>query len=453
MLRRWSWSPGSHTAERLLIFTRYPEPGRTKTRLIPHLGAEEAARLHTEMVRHTLAWADDLARLCDVGVEVHFTGGDLASMQSLFGSQREYCAQAEGDLGARMAHASEMAFRGGARRVVIVGTDCPDLSSDRAASAFHSLAAHDVVLGPALDGGYYLIGLSCARPEIFQEIAWGSERVLAQTLAAAERHALSVQRLAPLDDVDLPEDLPVWQGARAKAVRPAGGGRLSIIIPTLDESAVIGDTLKVLQAAIAPDADCEIIVVDGGSRDTTIEIVRRQGVRTMASERGRARQMNAGAQATSGEILLFLHADTGLPADFEATIRALLTDRTVVAGAFRLAFDAPGMGLRCIERLANLRSSWRGMPYGDQALFFPAKVFRTVGGFPELPIMEDFVLIDALRRRGRVALAPSSVRTSPRRWQKLGVVRTTLINLAMIVGYRLGISPQRLARWYRGGRG
>lgn len=452
MWRRWNWSPGSHIAQRLLIFTRYPEPGRTKTRLIPHLGAEGAAKLHAELVRHTLAWADDLARLCDVAVEVHFTGGDTASMQSLFGPQRDYRPQVDGDLGDRMAHACERAFRTGARRVVVVGTDCPDLSADRVATAFRSLATHDVVVGPALDGGYYLIGLSRAQPALFREIAWGSERVLAQTLATAEHEALSVQQLPPLDDIDLPDDLPVWQGARAVAARAAGVGRLSIVIPALNESAVIGDTLEALQAIRVSDGDCEIIVVDGGSHDTTIEIARRHAVRTVLAERGRARQMNVGAQAATGEMLLFLHADTRLPSDFEATIRALLADRAVVAGAFRLAIDAPGMGLRCVELLANLRSRWRGLPYGDQALFFPAPVFHTVGGFPELPIMEDFVLIDWLRRRGRVVIASSSVRTSPRRWQKLGVLRTTLINQAMIAGYRLGVSPQRLARWYRGGR-
>jgi len=442
---RWlRWKP-RRAVERLLILARFPQPGRAKTRLIPTLGAAPAARLHTEMVWHTLAWADDLARLTAVQVEIHFAGGDEARMRAQFGSNRYYREQVGEELGARMVHACEVAFGAGAQRVVIVGTDCPDLSAERASEAFRALTTHDVVLGPALDGGYYLIGLSQPRPSLFSGIDWGTERVLAQTVAAAQCEHLSIAQLERLADVDVPQDLPTWERART-ATR---SGTISIIIPTLNEGANLAATLAAIRRGVSPYGDVELIVVDGGSRDDTVEIATEGGAQVITSEPGRARQMNKGSVTARGEILLFLHADTRLPTDFDLEIHASLVDPAVVVGAFRLGIDGSGIGLRLVERMANWRARWRGLPYGDQALFIPRWIFRTVGGFPELDLMEDFALVDALRRRGLVALAKSSVCTSARRWQRLGVARTTLVNQMLIAGYRLGVSPQRLAAWYR----
>jgi rSAM/selenodomain-associated transferase 2 len=160
--------------------------------------------------------------------------------------------------------------------------------------------------------------------------------------------------------------------------------------------------------------------------------------------------MNAGAQAASGSILLFLHADTRLPAGFDAAVRTILQDAVVVGGAFQFGIDAPGLRFRILERLVNLRASWLGMPYGDQGLFLRKDTFTELGGFPELPIMEDFELVKRLRRRGRIRIVPLPATTSARRWQEVGVWRTTWINQKIILGYCLGVSPQRLARWYYG---
>ncbi|MBX3413218.1 MAG: TIGR04283 family arsenosugar biosynthesis glycosyltransferase [Pirellulales bacterium] len=448
---RWLRLGTGRSAERLLIFARYPEVGTTKTRLIPALGASGAARLHADMVRHTLAWADDLARVRDVAVEIHFAGGDEAGMRREFGAGRRYRIQAGADLGARMAQASAAAFAEGATRIVIVGTDCPELSAERVAEAFRALDTQEVALGPAVDGGYYLIGLARPRPALFAGIDWGTERVLEQTLAVARRHVLSVASLGPLADVDEPGDLPRWQRVQAGRSSARSMASLSIIIPTLDEAGGLAASLGAVRAGIGEQDESEVIVVDGGSRDDTVAIAREHGATVIAAEQGRAYQMNAGGQAARGDTLLFLHADTLLPQRFASVVNETLGDRDVLLGAFRLRIEAPGIGFRAVEQWVNWRATWRGLPYGDQALFMPAWVFRTLGGFPTLPIMEDFVLVDTLRRRGRVAIAPDVVCTSARRWQRLGVVRTTLVNQAIIAGYRLGISPQRLAAWYRAG--
>jgi rSAM/selenodomain-associated transferase 2 len=220
---------------------------------------------------------------------------------------------------------------------------------------------------------------------------------------------------------------------------------LSIVIPTLNEAATICATL----ASIPKSTDLEVIVVDGGSQDATVELARSSGARVLASSRGRARQMNAGAQAAAGELLLFLHADTQLPEGFEASIHQALAQHGTVAGAFRLRLDAPLRGLRLVERLANWRSEHLQLPYGDQGLFLKAELFRALGGFADISIMEDFELMQRLRHRGRVVTLPLAVVSSARRWKNLGIWKTTLINQAVIVAYCWGVDPSRIAGWYR----
>lgn len=206
--------------ERSIIFTRYPEPGKTKTRLIPALGASGAATLQRQMTEHTLSKVRELQSDCalrthtasPLSVEVRFAGGNLTLMQGWLGSDIVYQPQGEGDLGSRMARSLSSATSGGIERVVIIGTDCPGLNAQLMAQAFQVLyLSHDLVLGPAIDGGYYLIGLRCFIPELFCGINWGTAEVLQQTVHIANKLDLSVAYLPQLADVDRPEDLPVWE--------------------------------------------------------------------------------------------------------------------------------------------------------------------------------------------------------------------------------------------------
>lgn len=220
---------------------------------------------------------------------------------------------------------------------------------------------------------------------------------------------------------------------------------ISIIIPTLNEAKTLPYTLR----AIGTAANVEVVVADGGSTDDTCALALAGQATVVITQAGRANQMNGGAKIARGDILLFLHADTDLPPDFDDWIRCTLSQPGVVAGAFELAINGSAWGLRWVEWGVGLRSRWLQMPYGDQALFMRATVFWDLGGFPALPLMEDFELVRRLRQRGQVAIAPVSVLTSGRRWQKLGIVRTTLINQGIILAYLLGVDPARLARWYR----
>ncbi len=221
--------------------------------------------------------------------------------------------------------------------------------------------------------------------------------------------------------------------------------RISVIIPTLNEAHVIRTALESTRNA----SGVENIVVDGGSVDGTVDIARACCARIVDSPPGRACQMNRGADAASGELLVFLHADSRLPDGFDRHVRTLIDHSGVVAGAFQLGIDSPSFSLRMIEKAANWRSRHLQMPYGDQAIFLEKERFLLMGGFPNLPIMEDFEFVRRLRSQGRIVIAPVPATTSARRWQRLGPVHTTFINQMVILAFYAGVDPLRLALWYR----
>jgi rSAM/selenodomain-associated transferase 2 len=222
--------------------------------------------------------------------------------------------------------------------------------------------------------------------------------------------------------------------------------RISIIMPVLNESANLQRVIESTQ----PSDNIEVIVVDGGSTDDTCRVAVELGVKVIASPAGRSKQMNLGAAAATGDILLFLHGDSRLPLGFDRLIRQTMSvNQPPIAGAFRLGIEAPQVSLRWVERGVNWRSQVCQMPYGDQGIFLSAKVFNEIGGFPDLPIMEDFELMRRLRKRGKISIVPQPVMTSARRWLQKGILKTTLINQLMVLGYLVGISPTRLVELYR----
>lgn len=220
---------------------------------------------------------------------------------------------------------------------------------------------------------------------------------------------------------------------------------ISIIIPVLNEGKIIKATLD----RLTQYPEVEVIVVDGGSQDETVAIAQPLAKVITVKVRGRAGQMNAGAKQANADILLFLHADTQLPDNFvDLVTRTLRLNRTI-AGAFTLKISGRGISLRIVELLVKLRSQLFSLPYGDQAIFITKDNFDKAGGFAELPIMEDFEFIKRVKQLGKIAIAPATVTTSGRRWQKLGVWQTTFINQLVILGYYLSISPTKLAEFYR----
>jgi rSAM/selenodomain-associated transferase 2 len=220
---------------------------------------------------------------------------------------------------------------------------------------------------------------------------------------------------------------------------------VTVIIPALDEEACIGEAIDSAFAAGA----AEVIVADGGSRDATVAVACVHRARIIDGETMRSRQMNRAAAAASNDALVFLHADTLLPAGACELVVNMLTNG-VLFGGFRLQFSEPSRRLRIAASLINLRTRFTRCPWGDQAQFVSRTAFLESGGFLEIPIMEDYELAIRMKRRGRTVVLPETVTTSGRRFLQRGVLRTALTNWRIIAGWRMGADAEKLARIYRG---
>ncbi|MFW5971515.1 MAG: TIGR04283 family arsenosugar biosynthesis glycosyltransferase [Desulfovermiculus sp.] len=367
-------------------------------------------------------------------------------MRLLYGKDLSYRIQSSGDLGEKMYQAFRESWSTADSRLILIGADCPGLTPYTLGQALDALCSSELVLGPALDGGYYLLGvhrklgLENIR-ELLRGIEWGGERVLAQTRDKAAALGLQPAYLHPAQDIDRPEDLQNLPQLQNREANP----RLSVIVPTLNEQAHLEATLELLLEA----DNVQVIVADGGSTDATRRIAEAQGVQMVSSRAGRAAQMNSGAQAAVGQILLFVHADTKLPFLYEHMLRRAVLEQGRPGGSFRFGLDQHFFGARLVSALVNLRARYLGLPYGDQALFVRRDVFERLGGYPEVPIMEDVKLVRAMQGYGPMALIPAPALTSARRWQELGVLKTAWINQKVLLSSVLGLSLSRLQRSYR----
>ncbi len=222
---------------------------------------------------------------------------------------------------------------------------------------------------------------------------------------------------------------------------------ISIIVPVVNEA-------KVLPCLLRDARDwrvSEVVIVDGGSSDETLSLIRNAPyVKAITSPKGRCHQMNAGAAAATGDLLLFLHADSILPIPSSLWINEIttaLTDPHVVGGTFRLAIRPSSLFLKWISMIANLRSLFLGLPYGDQGIFVRSNVFKQMGGYRDIPLMEDVEFIQRLKQEGKIVLLKQVIATSARRWERGGAM-VSLRNILLLILYFLGVCPTRLARWY-----
>lgn len=223
---------------------------------------------------------------------------------------------------------------------------------------------------------------------------------------------------------------------------------VSVILPVLNEPDTINRFILDLQE-IASGGLVEVIVVDGDLRGGTINAITVEGVRTAVAEKGRARQMNCGAALATGEMLLFLHADTHLPTKAFSLIREAMDDIRCVAGAFDLGIHSPRKIFKITEIYVFLRTRLTRVPFGDQAIFIRRAYFEKIGGYGDIPLMEDVELMRGIRRRGdRICIIPVKVRTSSRRWEREGILCCTFRNWMLQLLYWMGMPPARLTKWY-----
>lgn len=438
-----------------MLLARYPRAGEVKTRVASEIGDEAALELHDRLTRAALERLMPLQACGDALVEVRTDAAFVPAASEWLApatprrARPRFRYQGDGDLGAKLVFAFSEAFTRQAPAALVVGADCPSLETSDLREALELLSAGaDVVLGPACDGGYWLVALtreSATRAApLFADIDWGTGEVLAQTLAAASDAGLRVELLRELPDCDVPADVPaataILDAEAASATAPA-----SVVIPALDDEALVGTAVS---AALAGGA-AEVIVVDGGSRDATMDAARAAGARVLGSPRGRARQMNAGAEEACGAIVVFTHADTVLPAGFAAAAREALSRPAAVAAAFDFAVPAGAAHARLIAAIGQARWRMTRVPYGDQCLGMRTATFRRLGGFADLPTMEDVEIAARLRRLGRIERIAMPAVTSARVWEEHGLVRPTLVNAIGIAAFRAGVDPERIATWRR----
>lgn len=221
--------------------------------------------------------------------------------------------------------------------------------------------------------------------------------------------------------------------------------QISVVIPTLNEANTISQCLD----AVAPQGPAETLVVDGGSDDETAAIAESRGATVVTAPRGRARQLNAGAALSRSQVLLFLHADCRLPPDGLRQIQQCV-EQGGAAGSFRHRIESPRRAYRVIEWGDHLRQRWLRAPYGDQALFVRRELFESLGRFPDVPLMEDLRFVRQLRRAVRLRVLPGPLTTSPRRWERRGLLRQFLLNQYLLIAERLGVPLEKLAELYYG---
>jgi hypothetical protein len=425
------------------VFTRLPQPGRSKTRLIPALGEAGAATLQREMTEHVVRQALVVRATGGARVEARIADGATAPARRWLGVP--CTTQGKGDLGERL----ERALVAGARRsavALVVGGDCPTVTAaDLRATAAAAKEAGAAII-PAADGGFCALALRAdlARSArgLLGGVAWGTERAGAQTLERVHAVCPTVVAMPTRADIDLPKDLPLWRAVRRAWYEPPVS--LAVVVPVLDEATALPALIERLAAEGA-----RVVVADGGSTDGCGEVARAAGATVVIGPTGRGAQLNAGAAAATADALLFLHADTRPPDGFARLVLDALADPETSLGAFRFSVDSDAPFMRLVETGTRLRGALLGMPYGDQGLFCRRVLFEALGGFAPYPVMEDYELVRRARRVGRIRVLPQAAPTSDRRWREQGVWRWTALNLATIARYHLGTSPDELAEWRR----
>ncbi len=423
----------------LILFTKYPKEGLVKTRLIPMIGAKNATALQKEMIEFTFHQCHSTGfPLC-----ICYTGSDEQSIKNLVSSflQKEHALQEEisskqyfsvqngNNIGARMENAFKEAFMRlfqkkemGRKKVLLLGSDCPTNRTQNIIDALTLLDTHTCVLGPSLDGGYYQVGLSTESMQdsekvyeaLFHDISWGTGDVFAQSLQNLKKHSVLFSTVETLKDVDYYEDIPP---------------KISVIIPTLNEEHNLQACLESLKIGFF----FEIIVADGGSTDRTADIAHRYGCTVLSCKKGRSSQMLCGTNLAQGEILLFLHADSVVPQDWDKHIRHVMDSKNDNSlGYFLFDVEENFSGKKWFIKGTNFRANALKRPYGDQGLFVRKKDFET-WDIQEIPMLEDVELVKTAKRHGKIVCTNSAIKTSGRRFVKHGLIKNIFMNQCVLL--------------------
>lgn len=403
----------------LIIFTRVPEPGKTKTRLMPYFTPKQCAKLHTCFLK-------DIAKMCgeleeDVFI-CHTPQDEKQILHTIFGTKAEYFLQSESGLGERMFEAIDFVLKKGYEACVLIGTDVPEVDSRDIRQAFELLETKEVVFAPVVDGGYYLVGMKEAKREVFEQKTYGHGNVLHDTMTGLQNCGITVGLLDEKNDIDTREDIVRFRERMRKNKQLQHSetgkylmrtGKISIILPIYNEEKTIQKMVKQLESL---KNKCEILFVDGGSTDRTLEYIGEEYT-VLHCEKGRGRQMNLGAKKSTGDILFFLHCDSELPEKPLEQIRTVMKDYRF--GCFGIAFHSKNFFMFTCRVISNHRIKDRKVVFGDQGIFIDRDLFFEVGMFPEIPLMEDYQFSLTLKERGeKIGITKNRIYTSDRRFPK-----------------------------------
>lgn len=446
-----------HNSNALIIFTREPEPGKTKTRMMPYLSAEQCAELHRCMLRDI---AKEMKHV-NADVIVAHTGGDPLFLKSIMKERSfrkkavTYISQRGDGIGERMENAIADALDMGYQKAVLIGTDIPEIEAESIDAAFALLDAYDACIGPTEDGGYYLIGMKDVHHSAFEIKEYGTGSVFEETVRSMEDDGLTAGRADLYADMDTPEDAAGYRSRMREdpQLRRSCTGRflrdamrISVIIPVFNESSEIRKMLGQLE----PYRDeCEIIFVDGGSTDDTAAIIEDAGFRILRSKKGRGIQMNTGALASAGDVLFFLHCDSVLPDGFTDEIRRVMSASEW--GCFGVRFPSRNFFMLTNRLISNHRALVRRLPFGDQGIFIDRDVFFETGMYPDLPVMEDYAFSLRLRRYGfRTGMTRKRIISSARRYGSgsRSILKTEISMWKMRHLFRKGADAEELQKRY-----
>ncbi len=378
----------------IILFTRVPKPGQTKTGLMPELTQIQSAKLHACFLK-------DISKECTktgADIFVCYTPTDKKGkqhLQKILGKDYHYFPQVGEDLGERMYNAVESIFKVGYDACILLNSDVPEVSYKYLNRTFNALDENDVILGRTTDGGFYLVGLQKPIREAFELKHNGNTVVLRETVKNLEQSGYLVGYTNTLSDIDTYEDLvefrkraqkfPLYQTSYTRAYIEHTK-QISIIVPVYNDEKII----EKFQAQLGPIVDqVEVIFVDGGSSDRTRELILPQYT-VICTKKGRAAQMNLGAQKSHGDILLFLHSDSKLPNKPVEEIRSVMKRHQ--AGCFGITFQYQNPLMQSFHIVTGNRIQRRKVLYDDQGIFISRELFFEIGMFPEDPKMEDYQL-------------------------------------------------------------
>ena len=435
----------------IILFTRVPLPGMTKTRMMPTLNEKQCAELHTCFLKDIRKECEQ----CGADIFVCYTPEDKEGiLRKILGDDKQYFPQRGSSLGTKMYHAIDTVLKKGYDACLLMGTDVPEIRSEYLKNAFRILKKKDLVFGRTMDGGYYLVGMKQARKEAFGLSTYGHAHVWEDTRKHLECAGLTVGYIPKLQDMDTESDLAEFRTRMRKNKRRQNTKtgsylmrkrNISVIIPLYNEEKTIVALQKQLEKI---KGKCQILFVDGGSTDNTLGKIQ-SGYTVIHSGKGRARQMNEGARASSGDILFFLHCDSKLPPKPLAEIRYVMKDYQ--AGCFGIAFETKKLLMKICAFISNHRIKDRKVMFGDQGIFIERRLFFELGMFPDIPIMEDYQFSLNIKEKGiPLGMTKRRIYTSDRRFP-VGIMAKLELMWKMNrlrKMYRDGVSVKKLSALY-----